>query len=262
MRWQGNMRWLVVLAAAWCAGCSGETSPQGQKLLQASYQAYSTGDDAAVLRHVEQFLQQDGRSSRVDEAHYLRGLSRLRTKDLAGAKADLNEAISRTDRREMRCNASLALGDMHYDAGNMGPAETLYRQALANATQGQKPLDHIYYRLGCVLQRLSRWQEADLCFDRVVDLFPDEELGKRSANRTHSRAWTVQAGSYRQRDVAVNAMNKLAEKNLPAIARGCLRDKRPAYIVQVGRYPTFEQASEALKQVLPLRPDAFVAPTR
>lgn len=252
----------IVLAAAWCAGCNGETSPEGHKLLQASYQAYNTGDDAAVVRHVDRFMQQDARSTRVDEAYYLRGLSRLRTKDFSGAKSDLAQAISRTERRELRCNASIALGDMYYDADNMADAQTLYRQALANATQGQKPIDHVYYRLGCVLQRLSRWQEADICFDRVVDLFKEEELGKRSANRTHSRAWTVQAGLYRQRDVALEGMNKLAVKNLPAEARGCLRDGKPAYLVQVGRYATFDQAREALKQVQPLRADAFVAPTR
>jgi len=250
------------LLALTVIGCNGPLSPQAKELLLSAYRNYEAGNNAAVISLLDEFLADRSSTSRADEGYYLRGMAKYRSSDRSGAADDLNAALERTANSQLRAKARIALGDMAYDAGDMALAENMYRQALTDIPKGKKPADHARFRLGCVLQRQGRWADADLQFDRVIYLFRGSDIAQQAARRTHSVAWTIQAGAYRNKSLAESEAAKLSSKDLPAEVEVVLLEGEPAFIVQLGRFPTYEQAMASLPTARKIRAGAFVAPTR
>jgi tetratricopeptide (TPR) repeat protein len=255
-------RMLCVAALLGCVGCQGTLSPQARQWLQNGYRASAAGEHRTVIESMDAFLADYARSRRADEAYYLRGLAKYHLGDRDGAKADLSAALDRTNKREVRGKAALALGDLAWDADDMAASAEMYRTAVDNMDAGVPPADHAAYRLGCALQRLSRWQEADLQFSRVMELFPGTVLGSRATRRVHGRAWTVQMAAFGDRGHAEELVRGLAEQGVQAAAAAMLEDDRPVFVVQTGRFPTWEQATAALPSLKRVQPDAFVTATR
>jgi tetratricopeptide (TPR) repeat protein len=263
--------WIGLLSAVlWAGGC-GQTSAQGVKLLDQAYASYQNQDDQSVIRDMNEFIEHDSRSSRIDEAFYLRGLAKQRSKDPAGAKSDLTEAASRTKR--LKAQAHLALGDLAWDADDMGEAEAMFSKSLtemanpedAQATSPDKLLadrSHAEYRLGCVFQRQSRWLEADEKFDRVIYEDKDSRLARQASLRVHCRAWTVRACTLLRNDGAPHAIAILKAQGLTdAYVQPTQIDGKLKYVVQVGRYPTYDQANAILHKVREIYGDANLFPT-
>ena len=253
---------LWVTALLGCLGCQGTLSPQGRQWLQNGYRASAAGEHRTVIETTDAFLGEYARSSRADEAYYLRGLAKYHLADRNGAKADLSAALEKTDKREVRGKAALALGDLAWDAEDMAASAEMYRTAVDNMDAGVTPADHAAYRLGCALQRLGRWQEADLQFSRVMELFPGTVLGSRAARRVHGRAWAIQVAAFGDRAHAEALVRGLAERGVQAAASAMLEDDKPVFVVQTGRFSTWEQATSALPSLKKLQPDAFVTATR
>lgn len=252
----------VLICVALIAGCNGELNPQARELLLSAYESYEIGDDAAVRQQTDEFLTTYGRSARADEAHYLRGMTRLRQKDTAGGKSDLDEALALTSHDNLRANALVALGDLAYDVQDMALAENKYRQALAHAEEGVEPSGHAHYRLGSVLQRQGRWREADAEFNSVMHHWPDSALGAASAAKTHSTAWTLQAGSFRDKRRADAEARRLRAKGWSASVRPSTIKNQLVFRVQIGRYATYEQAFAAQPKAEQDAKGAFVTVTR
>jgi tetratricopeptide (TPR) repeat protein len=253
---------ILPAAALVAAGCDGQLSPQAAKLLEAGKADYRAREFSAAVEKMDRFLEENSRSDRAGEACYYRGLSRREMGDLDAAAADFEAALERAESAKVRIGALVARGDIAYERSNMPAAEEMYRGALEEIERGQKPEDHARYRLGCALQRQGQWRQADVEFDRVIFLFGDSELARRSAARVRSLAWTVQAGAYVSRELAARAAADLKRAGLPADVHSELREGKPMFLVNVGRYGTYEQARAALGEVLRRREDAFVTTTR
>ncbi len=245
-----------------CIGCQESLSPQARQLLQNGYAASAAGNPQGVVSSMDAFLYDHARSSQADEAFYLRGLAKYQLGDRVGARADLEAALSRTDKNEIRGKAALALGDLAWDRDDMPTAADMYRVVLENTDRSAPPTDHAGYRLGCVLQRLGRWEEADLQFSRVIELFSGSELAARSSRRIHGRAWTVQVGAFESKSSAEAVLGELADGGVQAAAVPLTGQGKLTFVVQAGRYATFEQATAALLSVKKVKPDAFVTATR
>jgi len=252
--------WLVVLLL--CVGCQEALSPQARQLLQNGYAASTAGNNQTVIDSMDAFLRDNAKSARADEAYYLRGLAKYHSGDLAGAKADLQAALDRTGKKEVAGKAALALGDLAWDADDMPAASDKYATAIVNINSSAPPADHAAYRLGCALQRLGRWQEADVQFSRVAELFAGGELASRAGRRMHCRAWTIQAGAFDNKSRAEAAARELVSRNLPASVQPTMGEGKLLFVVQVGRYSNHEQAAAALPSISQYQPDAFVAATR
>lgn len=256
----------LAIGLVWCGlamatGCNGPLSPQAQQMLQNGYDAYQAGNDQQAVEALDSFLADNARSSRADEAYYIRGLARQRQQDPQAAKNDLNAAIAATENKDLRGKSLVALGEIAFEEGDLAVAESTYRQALVDIEPGQPPSDHAHYRLGTVLQRQGRWDEADVQFDRVVHYFGGTRLGQLAGRRTHCTAWAIQTGAFNDRDRAEAAEAMLREQSIDAEARTILHEAQPLFVVQVGRYATYDQALAALPGVQVQAKDAFVVPT-
>lgn len=245
---------LIVTAA----GCNGTLSPEAKQLLLSGYASCNKGDDRATIRHMDEFLVANSRSRRANEAYYLRGLAKYHLKNHAGAKADLQAALSSPQHKESRMPALLAMGDLAYETDDIDLAAEMYRQALGLIGQGQKPSDHAHYRFGCVYQRQGRWGDADVQFSKVINFFRVSKLAGLARRRIHCIAWTVQAGSFERKANAERLRKKLAESALAAEVQIDLQKGRLLYLVQVGRYPSYERAASLLPRVKRHSSGAFV----
>ena len=259
-------RWLLIgclcLGAAGAAGCNGRLTPEAERLLSDGIAAYKGGDDARAVRSMDLFLRDHAASKRADEAYYYRGLAKYRSKNLAGAKADFQQALDRTREEAIRVGAKVALGDLAYDTGDMAAAEKAYMDALKDIERGEPPSDHVHYRLGRALQRQGRWREADSHFDLVVFLFEGTELARRSLRYVRSNAWTIQAGAFEDASRAGAVVAKLETTGLAARRQPTLRGEKLLFVVNVGRYETYPQAEADLQKVRRHYPDAFLTTTR
>lgn len=243
-------------------GCEGPLTPQATELLKNCYALYEARDDAAARLSLDLFLRDNAKTSRADEAYYLRGLVRGHGGDREGARTDLKAALRRTSNTELRAKTLVALGELGWGQGDMALAENTLRQALEYCRQGKEPSDQARFRLGCVLQRQGRWKDADVQFDRVVYSFGETKLGKLAARRTHCTAWTIQTGAFEKQHHADQSVERLRAKNLPAVRQASLYGSRPLFLVQVGRFPTYEHALTALPDTHRYVPEAFVTTTR
>ncbi len=259
-------RLLVTIVAMLCAGltagCAGTLSPQAARQLEGCRQLYHSGDDAAASQCLTTFLQDKANKPAFDQAHYLRGLSRLRVGERAGAKADFNAALRNASDGDLEALALLELGQMAYEADDMARAENTLRQALANITEGEQPGDRTRYLLGCVLQRQGRWEDADLQFDRVIFQFEGSDLARQAGRKTHCKAWTIQMGAYRKKNLAASAAERFRRNKITAFDNIIFDEHGPLFVVQIGRYPTYEQAVAELLVVRRQHAEAFVTPSR
>ena len=257
------VRLLVVVGCLCCgAACNGPLTPEAEKLLESGRLAYKQGDDNGAVRKMDLFLKDWAKSRQADEAYYYRGLAKYRTHNLPGAREDLQAALDRTRRKAVRVGAMVALGDLADDTDDTAAAEKVYLDVLKDIDRDKKPADHVCYRLGCTLQRQGRWKDADAYFDKVIYLFNGTELAGRAQQHVRCKAWTIQAGAFEAKPRADAAAAALRREGLDASSQPALRDGKPVFLVNVGRYPTFRQAAADLSKVRRHCNDAFVTTTR
>lgn len=253
-----DMLLLVVAALAVVAAGCGKLSLQSTQQLDEGYKSYHAGDNAGTIRRMDAFLQENSRANRADEAYYLRGLARYNLKNYEAAKADLEQTVSNTRQPELRGRAALALGDLSFDTGDMTLAENMYRLAIGNLPTGQDLLAQGHYRLGCVLQRLAKWRQADQQFHKVIYNYPDTQPARRAARLINCTVWTIQAGAFNRMQPAQLAAGRLKQSALPAQAVAVLLDGSASYLVQVGRFNSYDEAAAMLTKVRKVQSDAFV----
>lgn len=254
----------ALLFALTVLGCNGQVqlSPEAKGLLQDGKDAYRRGDDEAVVARMGAFLNQYADSSPADQAYYYRGRAKYRLGNLEGAEADMAEALARTTDSGLRASAMIVLGDAAYDTEKMALAEQRYLLALRDVPRGGRDGQYAMFRLGCAMQRQGKWAEADRRFDRLIYVFPKSPLAAPSKQKVRSVAWTVRVGVYRKRADAERSAAKLRARKSAAAVRPVRRDGQLLFVVQVGRYQTYEEAAGALENVRGLQPDAFITVTR
>lgn len=264
-----HLRWISLCMLAVAAiGCE---NPQAQKLLASGESAYMAGDDQGTIRDMDQFLAENPRSPRAEEAYYYRGLARSRQKDVAGAQGDFNQVVQHTSNGGRKALAQKAIADIAYDREDMGLALSMYNQALAGMDTSKKPADEVRYRLGQTLQRLGRWQDADLQFDKLIYQFGEDEWAKRAGRYIRASAWTIQVAAMRDRRAADSLAGKLgAELNAKARPGEQIRlyvvpvqaEGGHLFAVQVGRFPTYDLAAVQLKHVRSIDPNGLIMVTK
>ena len=189
---------------------------------------------------MNQFLADNLRAKQTDEAYYFRGLARYRTKDLPGATADFHQVVTKTSSPQLKAMAYKGIADMAYDREDMALAESMYRNALSGLKDSERPADEVHYRLGRALQRLGRWEEADLQFSKVIGLFKGSELALRAGRLYNATVWTVQMAALKDKrsadSLAASADSLATTSDCSASLRSVMSRTIP---VNMRRSPSF-----------------------
>ncbi len=259
--WRG-VSLAIATSVAVLGGCESTLTPQARGLLQSAEISLADRQYSQTVQYADQFLRSNSHSTEASKAYYLRGRAKAMTRDSEGARADLQTAINMGGDKDTLAGSHNAMGDLAYWSGDMALAENMYRKALGNIAPHTRHGGHANYRLGCVLQRQGRWAEADVAFNKVIFHLPGADLAAKSSRRVHRDKWTIQVGAFSKKTVADENARDLTEQSLPAVARPQSVDHSLLFIVQVGSYPTYEQASADLNKVRKLENEAFVTVTR
>jgi tetratricopeptide (TPR) repeat protein len=255
---------VIAIAAALSVFAAGCTEPAGQgakNLLVDAAAAYDRDRSARVIELTDRYLLEYPGAPNRDEALYLRGMSHYRLGQFIHAEADLKRVLKETQKTSLRAFALTQMGEIAFQKGQLEQAEDFCRQAIAIAARGVAPSDKAHYRLGCALQRLGRWGQADVAFGHVMYLFGGSELARLASDRHGGRAWTVRAGTYERKEFAKAEASRLRQRGVPAQIDTAVRGDRLYYRIQVGRYESFDQALRSLPAVARHQPDAYVTVT-
>ena len=253
----------AMLCIAAAGGCTNDLGPQAVQLLESGKAAVQAGDAAAGRRDLDAFLKDHSESRLAGEAYCYRAKARLALGDRAGARADFTQAAGLLQDKMLAAQSLLALCAMAEEDSDLPAAERMARQAVERLDLGQKPADEALWRLGCLLQKLGRWEEADTRLDRLIYLFPDTPQAHDATKRVRSTAWTIRLAVLPDRPAAAAEAQRLARQHgLAASVREDLVDGRLVFRVEADRYATYEQAVAALPAARARTPDAAVVPTR
>ena len=253
---------VIVSVLSMIIGCNPKISAEGRRYLQAADKAFRRHDDPSAIEACTRFIKMYPHAEQTGEAYYIRGLARTRLGKTLQGKEDFIKALELTKRKDLIALAHCRLGELAYRTNQMDEAMTHYKSALKVIPQGASPADEAMYMLGCILQRKSKWTEADVYFNRVIYLFGDSPFAKRASQRVHARGWAVQAGALSRIETARFLKRKLRQKGLPARMDVDLKDGKLLYVVYIGSYKFYNKAQRELYRVRRIVSDAFITPVR
>lgn len=248
---------LCLLALGACRGLPDE----GVRLLRDGNAQYQTGQYEEAERSMTKFIGRYSSSPASAEAYYVRGMARLALGQRGEAGEDFHAALKASKRRELTARAQAGLGNMAFDDGDYESAAKWLGKSLP-VLSAEPPADEITYRLGVSYQRVGGWSQARKLFARIVEDYPDrpiEALARRQAawNREY---FAIQCGAFRQGANADKQAELLRRQGINAESIPDTWEDQPLFVVQVGRFDTYQQALKELPRVQQVVGDAIIRP--
>jgi tetratricopeptide (TPR) repeat protein len=241
-------------------GCSSLPPQEREALIRASDQ-YQKGDSAGAVQQLDRLIRDYENAPEIAEAHYLRGLCRIKEGQITAAADDFQAAIVRSNRPDLvsLCKASLA--GIAYRQSEWGRAADLYAEA-APALSDEPPTDQILYSAGIAMQRAGKWREAEYQFGRILRRFPNSSV---AANARALAGWphdyfTIQLGVFANAEHAAKVAQSYRARGLQAVQENLPRNGQVLWFISVGRYSTYADAQAGLAEIRRVEPAAFVLP--
>lgn len=254
----------VLAAAASLLGCSRPLPPPATQNLREALQAYEKGDDAAVIDRSGQVIANYASSPQTAEAHYLRALARIRQKDEAGGRQDLQRALALTRRDDLAAKSHLSLGLLADGRGDEEAAKAEYIEAAELFERAGTCCDaqeEALCRVGILLQKQGEFLEADRYFDRLLHLYCEGRWSATARQRIRGQAWTLLAGSFDSLDDARRLRDEFQKAGQDSQVVPVRRQK-VSFEVRVGKYKTYKQAREAMDKLGQEMPGAKIVVER
>jgi len=258
-------RWALLLAAALLAGCQA-SNDRDRAALANGYSEYSAHQFGPSEQAANDYITKYPKDPHIDEAYYLRGISRLGRGDRANGADDLRRAIGATQRSDLRAKSYRTLGDLAYDAQLYAAAASDYSQALQNA-EGAVPEVRVLYRIGACLQAVGQWDHARSYLQRAADMAgsntasaDDRNLRQRIVNRLNARSFSIQFAAFREPTKADDEVKALARLGIQSAVFKEVHDNQWLFFVRAGSYPTRLQAESAARSLLAKQPGIVVVP--
>ncbi len=220
------------------------------KTLQDGFNKYSTQQVGEAQLIADTYIRANPNASDLDQAYYLRGISRMTLGNRTGAAEDLHLALTKTTRADLRSKAYRALGDMAYDQQQWTDAITNYTLGLDNLTLAPSAVTYFNYRIGAALQCRGEWTKAVPWFEKVVATRDDATLHDRAVHRMYAKSFALQYGAFLDQAGAQALQAQLRAANIATVITSEVRaDTRLWYLVQSGAYPNWAEAAIARNQV-------------
>jgi tetratricopeptide (TPR) repeat protein len=263
-RFPPSCRSLLLLAAfslTACATADTESLKKGFKL----YSDQHPDQSEAIA---DRFIAASPDAAEIDQAYYLRGISRMTRGNLSAAIPDLKTAISKTMRDDLHAKAHNALikayttlGDQAYDLQRWPDALKNYQTVLDNYAPDAATSEYANYRIGAVLQAQGDWIRAKPWFTKVINSHIDAALTDRARHRVGVSAFSLQFGAFQDLATAQSLAAQIRAAGIAAAVISDLHpDNKPLYLVQSGNFLTFAQATTARDRVLSRFPLTVIVP--
>ena len=251
--------WLACAAGLTLAGCTSEADRKSLQDGFAKYSAHQVEESEAIA---DKYIAANPAGENLDEAFYLRGLSRFTRDNRAGAAADLRQAEKISTRPDLKGKALRALGDIDFEQSRWSEAQTDYEKALTEGagTFNAANITHLNYHIGACLQALGQWEKARPWFARAIAANGDPTLTERARLRFDAGSFSLQFGAFHEVPRARELSDQLKAAGMtPSIATD-YRDGQLIYIVRSGAYNTWTDATAARERVQARYPLVTIVP--
>jgi tetratricopeptide (TPR) repeat protein len=239
------------------AGGCGDMPSGARSLLTDAYAAYNTGDHEQAIESSTAFLDRYRRLPQAPEAYLIRGLGRFEAGQFDRAELDLQSVLDRTAQRPLRAKALMTLGEIAYKRDQLEIAEMRFETCLNEIPRGQPPADQVHWRLGRIQLAQGRFEQADVHFDHILELFPESQVAPGARQLLGAKAWTVHVGLFETIESADARVQRLTEAHLPARRQAYVENDKLYYAVLVGRHATQDGAKATLQRVRKIEPEAY-----
>jgi TolA-binding protein len=246
--------WLVM-----AAGCA-MLPPQACSQLRQADEQYRCGELTAAERLTGGIIAQYPQAPGTAEAHYIRGLVRIRQGRNVEAKQDLTRATELSKRRELTALAGSSMGMILQREGADEKAAQWFERSIAGLPAGGT-YDEVLYRYGISAQRSGDWKAARQAFNRLCSEYADSTYAADAARRARwpGDYFSIQGGLF---DRAANAERLMSTLRAAGLAPTLISDAdgQGRHAVRVGRFADYASASRALPRVRQTVSDAFIVP--
>lgn len=249
---------MVLLAGLSGSGCSTVSKSMRSAISRADKQ-YDSSNYLVAEGILNRALVAEPNSPAAGEAYYIRGLCHLKQGSIDQGKADLQLALKRAKRKDLKINTLTCLGTIAYERGDWQGA-CQYWQQVANKLPKVAPNHWVLYRLGIALQKVGKWDEARKYFGKIIHEYGGTDVARKANGRLKYEYFSVQAGAFAQSRRAGVLASKLRNAGFKARIAGKYSSGKRLSIVSVGRYPNYNLAASMLRRVRHVVPDAAIMP--
>jgi tetratricopeptide (TPR) repeat protein len=243
-------------------GCAEPANRQGQ--IAMAKKDYEAGNYILAAHQLTTFIRNETFSRELGQAYYLRGLCyyQMGPAKHDAAMADFEFAMKKTRTAEVRGLCHTAIGHIYFEQrdNTMEQAAEHYEAALKDLPEGP-PRNVVLYRLGECLQRLGRWEQADLPLSECMNRYSSSESAAKAKRIFGARTFRLQAGTFVDIAEAGRQMRILKEHQLDSHGSSDLEDGKPVYRIYVGQYGIYAAAREAMAGLSKIIPDAKIVAT-
>lgn len=242
------------------AGCT-EFGPAEREMLVQANQQYARGDVSGATGRLNRLIKDYGQAGEIGEAYYLRGLCRVRAGQPEAARKDFEEAVSRSSRNDLAARAQASLGTMAYERGRWSDAAEHFAKALPGLPN-QPPKDEVLFSAALANQRAGNWKKATTYLAELLRNFHDRPIAteaRRLAAWRHDY-YAIQLAAFQGSDNAQDAVKSWRRKGLDPDLENVPRGGAAIWIIKVGRYRTYAEATSALPGIRKLEPKAIIVP--
>ena len=242
------------------AGCT-EFGPAEREMLVQANQQYSRGDVNGATGRLNRLIKDYGQAGEVGEAYYLRGLCQVKAGQPEAARKDFEAALSKSRRDDLAARAQASLGTLAYERGQWTEAADRFAKALPGLPN-QPPKDEVLFSAALSNQRAGNWKKATTYLAELLRNFHDRPIAteaRRLAAWRHD-FYAIQLAAYQSSDNAQDAVKSWRRKGLDPDLENVPRGGAAIWVIKVGRYRTYAEASTALAGVRKLEPKAIIVP--
>ncbi len=250
------LTWSLLGGAVLISGCA---APPSMLNLNTGYQDYRTSDYVAASGVANQFIRQNPGSAALDEAYYLRAISREARGNLIGAAADYHQAIALSHRPDLLGKSYKALGDMAFVKSDYAAAATDYLNSL-HLDPAAAPDPLMLFRVATALQNTGHWNQARTYYAQLAGGFPHSPLAAVAMSRMALTHFAIQYGAYIYSQSAWAEANALKSQGIAAMVLMQVSQGRRLFVVQSGHYLTYADALAARQRIAVTNPQAIVSP--
>jgi len=238
----------MILALGLAAGCAQPSQRDSRAAFDDGFAAFNTGHWQAAYDGFTRYLRSNPETASRGEVYYYRGeaLVHLRRRD--EAMNDFQQALAAKPGQPILDFIRVAIGNAYYEEGRDAKALEWYDQALRDRVP-ELPMDQLSLRAGVSLQRVGRWQDAEMYFKYLIENYPATVQAQEALRRINATAFAVQTGAFATAEAARLELARLRQKGFDARIVPASRPGQTLQAVQVGRARTYAEA-QALAQRL------------
>lgn len=263
MRPSQRLNVLTLLPLLFLTGC--ETTKRDRDhdaLLAAGQASLDKKQYGRVIEDANAILKEGENTPAAASAYYLRGVARAMSNQRAAGYQDLQKAVGLAgEDDEVAWRSYSMIGVMSFEDEKWPAAAAAFASAEARKPDNP-PLDFILYRLGQSLERCGRWSDAQAVFRRIVYELPKGNYSDAALRRIETKPdyFAIQCGVFAERRYADKLLAELKSGGLAARIQPEKREGTPHYVVLVGRYASWAEATRNLPGVMRYVPKALIWP--